>query len=446
MDHGPADVRGEADLYLAGDFVGDLAWMESNVGELSRPWNMVFLAPYPNARANPGTTAFGMSTVGVGVAPAGLVRVARLREVALHEFAHQWFGMRRTVGDEAQWLSEGLCNLVMFERSAPPGQALFGVVLTDDELTRGFKRLLTRGGAVQETDLQKAVAYAMAATNHREVLFARDILYAVSTYTLAQLHGIHLGHGGTTSSFWSAFGALFSATAPEVGATEVEATLNGLDGTADWFYTEWVANGRIGAPIVSFDTFIRTPAIVDASSPTGERVLPGTMVEVAQVQDILYGWATFSQAPYALLCESPSHAGVPFSECSGTSSVPGSTLRVLPGREVGVVLTEVTAATGGSGGLPADVYVVANHALWPASLDAHLAEAHHQPLCALGSALPECTADLDADGWPDNTDCRPVDLLAYPGFAELTPHVGVDENCDGFTCNTVGITCRPDAP
>lgn len=442
-----SDVRREADVYLAGDFVGDLAWIESNVGQLSRPWSLVFLAPYPNAHANPGITAFGMSTVGVGVAPAALLRVERLREVALHEFAHQWFGMRRTVGDEAQWLSEGLCTLVMYERSAPPAEPLFPQPNLSDEVTRGFKRLLTRGGARSESDLEQVAKYWASAANPQRAAFARDVQYAVSTYTLAQLHAIHVGHGGTRSAFWSAFGALFSMSATELEAPDVKATLDALDGPSDWFYTEWVADGRLGAPIVSFDSFIRTPAVADASSPTGEWAAPGARVDVAQVQDRLYGWATFSEAPYALLCASSWHAGAPFSECSGTASAPGSTVRVLAGREVGVILTEVTAATGGSGGLPADLYVLANHALWPAALDANLGAAHRQQLCALFSTLSECTADLDADGWPDAADCRSFDPFVYPGVAELTPHVGMDENCDGFTCRTTrGTQCQPVEP
>jgi len=164
---------------------------------------------------------------------------------------------------------------------------------------------------------------------------------------------------------------------------------------------------------------------------------------VEQVQDTLFGWSTWSYAAYALLCPDVG-GGVIFTECAGTVTGPGSAPRILTGGSVGVQLTEDTGVTGGSGGLPSTLTLLANHELPPAHWSDVAAVGQQVGLCATGSTLAGCATDVDADGWPALADCQEGDPARHPGAAEVAPHSGDDPNCDGWTCTTGrGGTCTP---
>ena len=406
--HAGTDVSLVAQAYLTGELAGDLAWLEQ-LGTPPADWNLVFLVGHVGDSELAGRTRAGNSAITRGAPDGTLTDLRHPRQTTVHELTHLWFGERRTFSELTAWLREGIPQLALLTRAGHE----VGAVSPEHPARWGFRTAVTWGGKRRKISLRSAKV------DDRYDDIETSLLYGASAHALSELHALWLARGGTEADFWAVWAGLVAGTG-EVSEDEIKVIIDTLDGPGTWFYDEWVADGRRGAPIVAVTTYVPAPAVPDTSSPTGERPAGPTSLVVEQVQDTLFGWSTWSYAAYALLCPDVG-GGLIFAECAGTVTMPGGSPRVLAGGSGAVPLTEDTGVTGGSGGLPGTLTLLANHELPPAHWSDVAGVGQEVGLCATGSTLAGCATDVDADGWPALADCLEGDPARHPGCGRGGP-------------------------
>ncbi len=407
----------------------DVAWLEASLGPIDRDVNLVVTVP-PTQQLLAGASR-GIMHVNQAGAPDGSDdRPEHNAHVAVHELGHHWFGLRRTVDSSAQWIYESLCNLAAESRHSM-------VDHSSGWLRDGAATLIERGVLLSRADVE-SINFAIP----RETL---DLAYRGGTYLMAQLQATTIAAGGSSETFWAAWGGLVSGGSGDITSADVSATVAVLTGSGT-FYAEWIANGRVGIPVVTLTGVTPGTAVPDASLSGGEGVAGTSSIQVSQVQDDLFGFPLFSSVPYQLGCGRlplGGPGGLPFSECGSNLTTAGASFDILAAGDQTRTLTEDVSVTGGNGGFPVALAVFSAHLVLPDSMEVMLTSAPWQQWCASGSTLATCLGDDDGDGSANVSDCDDSSATTLPGPSEVTGDA-LDHNCDGWACDYVDIsTCIP---